>query len=109
MSGSDSEALYENDNKEAKNTRRLCRRGSLPPLPVSQCKKSQQNLERKYYQKWRENKFPKKPAAKKSKHATEHPVDDVIIEEGSGKLSLQKNVTFSPEFEQVFKDLALHD
>ena len=104
-----SQRLYENNNiRGSENKRKLHRRDSLPPLTTSHTIKSQQqNLATKYYQKWRENKFPKKPKTKKSKHATEHPVDDVIIEEGSGKLLLQKNVTFSPEFEQVFKDLAL--
>ena len=78
------------------------RRESLPPLklPMSQSQAGY-SLAGKYYKRWRDTK-KNKPSLSSNSSST----DEVIQEE---KISLQKHVTFSPEFEKVFNTLIINE
>ena len=102
--------LNNNDNNNDNNlphhpnmsARHHRRRESLPPLklPMSQSQAGY-SLAGKYYKRWRDNR-----KSKGSLSSNSSSTDEVIQEE---KISLQKHVTFSPEFEKVFNALIIND
>ena len=83
------------------------RRESLPPLKLSMSQsQSGSNLAGKYYKRWREKKSRKTKGGDSSNSSKASSKSSVIEEE---RISLQKHVTFSPEFEKVFNDLYVND
>lgn len=92
----------DNNNHPNMSARHHRRRESLPPLklPMSQSQAGY-SLAGKYYKRWRDNR-----KSKGSLPSNSSSTDEAIQEE---KISLQKHVTFSPEFEKVFNALIIND